>query len=101
MSLLRGIVEPDTREYRVLLDDLWASVTDPTAQSVVALYERLAPKYAAELPDPGAMWTLLLALHAEGYLQVSQMVAGRIADREPITGIAHTGAEARRLQPTL
>lgn len=93
VSLLRGTIEPDTADYRSLVNDLWTAVTDPAAQSVVELYERLAPHYAGELPDPGAMWSLLLALHAEGFIEVSQMIAGNVANRSQVTGIRLTGAE--------
>ena len=85
-------IAPDTSEYAEITNAIWASVDDPEAQSIPVLFERLAERFGDELPDPGALWSLLLTLHAEGIIEVSQMVEGHTAERGPVTGIRITGA---------
>jgi superfamily II DNA helicase RecQ/DNA polymerase III epsilon subunit-like protein len=92
VKLLAGTVTPDTTEYAAIAEAIWTSVDDPGAQSIPTLYERLAERFESELPDVGSLWSLLLTLHAEGIIEVSQMVDGRPADRGPVTGIRLTGA---------
>jgi len=92
VKLLRGTIAPDTSEYAEITNAIWASVDDPEAQSIPVLFERLAERFGDELPDPGALWSLLLTLHAEGIIEVSQMVEGHTAERGPVTGIRITGA---------
>ena len=91
VKLLRGTVAPDTSEYAEITDAIWECLDDPGAQSIPILYERLAERFGDELPDPGALWSLLLTLHAEGIIEVSQMVEGHTAERGPVTGIRVTG----------
>jgi hypothetical protein len=91
VKLLAGTVAPDTTPYHELAKAIWAAATEPGRQSVIELYERLAPAFGDEIADPGALFSLLLTLHSEGIIEVSQMVEGRPAERGPVTGIRITG----------
>lgn len=84
VKLVSGIVSADTSGYRDLLTAIWAAVDDPDDVRLPVLYERLAPAFGAEIPDVGALWSLLLALHGEGFIEVSQW-----GNRATLTGLRH------------
>ena len=84
VRLVSGIAEPDTDEYRELLAAIWAAIDDPADVKLPVLYERLALSFGAEIPDVGALWSLLLALHGEGFVEVSQW-----GNRTTLTGLRH------------
>jgi superfamily II DNA helicase RecQ/Rad3-related DNA helicase len=84
VKIVKGTVSADTSGYRDLLAAIWAAVDDPADVRLPVLYERLAPAFGAEIPDVGALWSLLLALHGEGFIEVSQW-----GNRATLTGLRH------------
>ncbi len=85
VEIRTGEVAPDTGEMREQIQAILDS--RPHKEPVVALpdlYEAVRGEVAGEADDIGAFWSLLLKLHADGYLDVSQRpnTAGRY-----ITGV--------------
>jgi ATP-dependent DNA helicase RecQ len=72
ISLLKGDYAPDTSEMMELVQGILAAVGSQRIVELLRIYECLSPKFPQELPDPGALWSLLLELHTLGYLDVSQ-----------------------------
>lgn len=88
VTITSGSRDPDTTEYRDLVAAVrGAAGRDPVG--LVELHDRLGVDgLADELPDPGALWSLLLTLHGEGYLDVSQQ-----GNRAMLTGVRHHATE--------
>jgi ATP-dependent DNA helicase RecQ len=73
VAIKRGEVAPDTPEMRELVTAILNTPTKVlSAAPMDELYRRLVDEFGEELPDQGALWTLLLNLHTLGYLDVSQ-----------------------------
>jgi RecQ family ATP-dependent DNA helicase len=73
VAINRGELTPDTTEMDELVNEILnVPMECLQATRLEDLYRRLAPDFAEEIPDPGAVWTLLLNLHTLGYLDVSQ-----------------------------
>jgi ATP-dependent DNA helicase RecQ len=86
VRIVPGTVTADTGAYRELLAALAAAIDDPDDVRLVPLFERFAGRFGVELPDVGALWSLLLTLHGEGFLEVSQW-----GNRATLTAVRLTG----------
>jgi Rad3-related DNA helicase len=84
VKIVKGTIPADTSGYRDLLAAIWAAADDPADVRLPVLYGRLDPTFGAEIPDVGALWSLLLALHGEGFIEVSQW-----GNRATLTGLDH------------
>jgi len=73
VAIKRGEIAPDTAEMNELVQAILdVSLDALEATRLEDLHRRLTPNFAEEMPDQGALWTLLLNLHTLGYLDVSQ-----------------------------
>jgi len=85
VTVREGPVAPDTTEMVTLVGAILAAVPTPERAPILELHAALVGRFDDEFEDPGALFTALLHLHALGYLEVSQAVAGQRVLRTHVT----------------